>query len=103
MVPAALGTQTAGSVIRPASYCGIVGFKPTAGRIPLGGVLPQSHTLDTIGVLARSLEDVALLTDCMTGSGLSAHLALPLAHRPRFVLSKRRPGSPRESPRCKRR
>jgi Asp-tRNA(Asn)/Glu-tRNA(Gln) amidotransferase A subunit family amidase len=88
MVPAALGTQTAGSVIRPASYCGIVGFKPTVGLIPLGGVLPQSHTLDTLGVLARSLEDAALLTDCMTGSGLSAQLALPLAQRPRFAFIK---------------
>jgi Asp-tRNA(Asn)/Glu-tRNA(Gln) amidotransferase A subunit family amidase len=65
MVPAALGTQTAGSILRPASYCGIVGFKPTFGLVPRAGVLMQSHTLDTVGVLARTLEDAALVTDCM--------------------------------------
>jgi Asp-tRNA(Asn)/Glu-tRNA(Gln) amidotransferase A subunit family amidase len=64
MVPAALGTQTAGSVIRPASFCGVYGFKPTLGLVPRAGVLMQSHTLDTVGVLARSLDDLALLTDC---------------------------------------
>lgn len=65
-VPAALGTQTAGSILRPASYCGLYGFKPTFGLISRRGVLMQSHTLDTIGVLARSIEDLALLTDCMS-------------------------------------
>ena len=65
MVPAALGTQTAGSVLRPASYCGIYGFKPTRGLIPRSGILMQSHTLDTAGVLARSIEDVALITDVL--------------------------------------
>ncbi len=66
MCPGALGTQTAGSVLRPASYCGIYGFKPTRGLISRQGVLMQSHTLDTVGVLARSIEDVALLTDCIS-------------------------------------
>ncbi len=65
MVPAALGTQTAGSVLRPAAYCGLYGFKPTLGLIPRTGILMQSHTLDTAGVLARSLDDVALVTDVM--------------------------------------
>lgn len=65
-VPAALGTQTAGSVLRPASYCGIYGFKPTFGLIPRSGVLMQSHTLDTVGLLARSIEDLALVTDAMS-------------------------------------
>ena len=65
MVPAAIGSQTAGSVIRPASFCGVYGFKPTLGLIPRAGVLMQSHTLDTVGVLSRSVEDLALLTDCM--------------------------------------
>lgn len=65
-VPAALGTQTAGSVLRPASYCGLYGFKPTFGLISRRGVLMQSHTLDTVGLLARSLDDIALLTDCMS-------------------------------------
>lgn len=66
MVPAALGSQTAGSVLRPASYCGVVGFKPTMGLVSRRGVLMQSHTLDTIGILARSVEDVALITDAMS-------------------------------------
>ncbi|MCH9808339.1 MAG: amidase [Alphaproteobacteria bacterium] len=66
MVPGALGTQTAGSVLRPASYCGIYGFKPTRGLISRNGALMQSHTLDTLGVLARSIDDLALLTDCMS-------------------------------------
>ena len=65
MVPAALGSQTAGSVIRPASFCGVYGFKPTLGLVPRAGVLMQSHTLDTVGVLASSVDDLALLTDCM--------------------------------------
>jgi Asp-tRNA(Asn)/Glu-tRNA(Gln) amidotransferase A subunit family amidase len=65
MVPAALGSQTAGSVIRPASFCGVYGFKPTLGLIPRSGVLMQSHTLDTVGVFGRSVEDLALLADCM--------------------------------------
>lgn len=65
MVPGALGTQTAGSILRPASYCGIVGFKPTLGLISRRGVLMQSHTLDTVGVLTRTVPDAALLTQCM--------------------------------------
>lgn len=66
MAPLALGTQTAGSVLRPASYCGIYGFKPTFGTISRAGVLMQSHTLDTVGVLARSIEDIGLAVDCMS-------------------------------------
>lgn len=65
MAPAALGSQTAGSVLRPASYCGVYGYKPTFGLISRRGVLMQSHTLDTLGVFARSIEDLALLTECM--------------------------------------
>ncbi|HEY7550956.1 MAG TPA: amidase [Hyphomicrobiaceae bacterium] len=65
MVPAAVGTQTGGSVIRPAAYCGVTGFKPTFGVIPRTGVLTQSATLDTIGVFGRSVEDAALLADAL--------------------------------------
>jgi Asp-tRNA(Asn)/Glu-tRNA(Gln) amidotransferase A subunit family amidase len=65
MVPLALGTQTAGSVIRPAAFCGVVGYKPTFGLIPRKGVLIQSHTLDTVGVMGRTVEDVALAGDCL--------------------------------------
>jgi Asp-tRNA(Asn)/Glu-tRNA(Gln) amidotransferase A subunit family amidase len=67
MVPGALGTQTGGSVIRPAAFCGIYGFKPTFGVIPRPGVLNQSQSLDTVGVYGRSVEDLALLTDAMQG------------------------------------
>lgn len=66
MVPLALGTQTAGSVIRPASYCGIHGLKPTLGLISRSGVTLQSHTLDTVGVYGRSLADLALIADVLS-------------------------------------
>lgn len=67
MVPLAIGTQTGGSVIRPASFCGVVGFKPTFGLIPRHGVLRTSRSLDTIGVFGRTVEDVALFADAMAG------------------------------------
>lgn len=65
LLPVALGTQTAGSVTRPASFCGIVGFKPTFGAIDREGVLLVSETLDTVGLLARSVADVALVFDVL--------------------------------------
>jgi Asp-tRNA(Asn)/Glu-tRNA(Gln) amidotransferase A subunit family amidase len=65
MVPLAVGTQTNGSVIRPASYCGVYGFKPSFARISRHGVLQQSSPLDTVGVFARSLEDLALIADVL--------------------------------------
>jgi len=65
-VPLALVTQTAGSTIRPASYCGVVGFKPTFGYTSRTGVLAQSAPLDTIGGYARSVEDIALLFDAIS-------------------------------------
>ena len=61
MVPAALGTQTAGSIIRPAAYCGVVGFKPSHGLLSLEGVLRFAPSLDTLGVLVREVADVAPL------------------------------------------
>lgn len=67
MVPLAIGTQTGGSVIRPASYCGVVGFKPTFGLIPRSGVLRTSRRLDTVGTFGRTIEDVALLADVLAG------------------------------------
>ena len=67
MVPLAIGTQTAGSVIRPASFCGVVGFKPTHGMIPRTGVLRQEPALDTVGVFARTVTDAALLADAIAG------------------------------------
>ncbi|THD81367.1 amidase [Aliigemmobacter aestuarii] len=67
MVPLAIGTQTGGSVIRPAAFCGIVGMKPSFGLIPRTGILPQSPFLDTVGVFARSVEDCALLAEVLAG------------------------------------
>src|SRR5438132_6956096 len=67
MVPLALGSQTAGSVIRPAAFCGVVGFKPTHGLISRHGVLTLSRTLDHVGLFARSLEDLALLPEALVG------------------------------------
>jgi Asp-tRNA(Asn)/Glu-tRNA(Gln) amidotransferase A subunit family amidase len=63
MVPLALGSQTNGSVIRPASYCGVYGFKPTFGSISRRGVLGLSSAVDTMGVFARSVEDLALVAE----------------------------------------
>ena len=67
MVPLAVGTQTGGSVIRPASFCGVVGLKPSFGLIPRTGILTQSPFLDTVGVFARSVEDAALLAGVLAG------------------------------------
>ncbi len=67
MVPLALGTQTAGSIIRPAAYCGVVGLKPTFGRVSTRGAFPLAPSLDTIGGFARSVEDVARLLQAMAG------------------------------------
>jgi Asp-tRNA(Asn)/Glu-tRNA(Gln) amidotransferase A subunit family amidase len=65
-VPLALGTQTAGSIIRPASFCGIVGYKPSFGLISRGGVKPFADSLDTVGVFGRSVEDVALFASALS-------------------------------------
>src|SRR5690242_11921541 len=67
MVPLALGSQTAGSTIRPGSFCGVYAFKPTHGLIPRTGVLQLSRTLDHIGLFARSLDDIALLATELIG------------------------------------
>ncbi|MCB1714343.1 amidase [Nitratireductor alexandrii] len=67
MADMALGTDTAGSVRMPAALCGIVGFKPSFGLIPTTGVLPLGWSLDHVGVMAKTVEQVALLTDIMSG------------------------------------
>ncbi len=99
MFPLALGTQTGGSVIRPASFNGVHALKPTLGLISRTGVLLQSHTLDTVGVYGRSLADLALVTDALSAhdpsdpvsyvrgrGGLSAALASGLAIKPTFAF-----------------
>src|SRR6202163_1597396 len=60
MVPLAIGTQTGGSVIRPAAYCGVVGFKPSFGLFPPAGMHMNTESLDTVGAMARSVDDIAL-------------------------------------------
>lgn len=67
MVPVALGTQTNGSVIRPASFCGVYAFKPSRGLVPRTGVLDQSPSLDEVGVFARNLEDIARVAEILSG------------------------------------
>lgn len=61
MVPLCLGTQTSGSVIRPAAYCGVIGYKPTYNDFDKSGILANAPSMDTLGILARSVDDVALL------------------------------------------
>lgn len=78
LAPLGLGTDTGGSVRQPAALCGIVGLRPTLGRYPGGGVLPISHTRDTVGAMARSVEDVALLDAVIAGCGFDLEaIALP--------------------------
>ncbi len=72
MVPLALGTQTAGSIVRPASFCGVVGYKPTHGTLPLAGIKPLAPSLDTLGVLTRTVDDAAYFV------GVLARRELPL-------------------------
>ena len=82
MVPLALGTQTGGSIIRPASFCGVVGYKPTFGLINRAGVKPCAESLDTVGVFARNVEDAAFLASVLTG-------------RPSFRIGVSQPDPPR--------
>jgi Asp-tRNA(Asn)/Glu-tRNA(Gln) amidotransferase A subunit family amidase len=67
MVPLAIGSQTNGSVIRPAAFCGVLGFKPTHGLIPRHGMLRLSRTLDHVGLFARTVADLALLAGQLVG------------------------------------
>jgi Asp-tRNA(Asn)/Glu-tRNA(Gln) amidotransferase A subunit family amidase len=78
MVPLALGTQTAGSVIRPATFCGVVGYKASFGEFTLAGVRPFAESLDTLGGFARSVADLALLRAVLTGAPLPGSDAAPL-------------------------
>jgi len=66
-VPAALGSQTAGSIVRPASYCGVIGFKPTHGALPLQGIHPLAPSLDTLGFFVSAIEDVPVLFSALSG------------------------------------
>ncbi len=85
-VPLAFGTQTGGSVIRPAAYCGVVGYKPTFGDFNRVGIKMQCHSVDTLGLMARTLDDIALFR--------AAVLKLP----PVLIESRHRPAAHRHLP-----
>ncbi|MFL6691592.1 MAG: amidase [Ramlibacter sp.] len=79
LVPLAVGTQTGGSVIRPASYCGVVGFKPSYGALPTPGLKPFSWSLDTVGLFSRTVTDMAACSQAISGRPwASAHGAAPV-------------------------
>jgi Asp-tRNA(Asn)/Glu-tRNA(Gln) amidotransferase A subunit family amidase len=94
MVPGAVGSQTNGSVIRPASFCGVVGFKPTHGLIPRTGVLLTSRALDHVGVFARSVEDAALLTESLIGYDEEDPDTRPVARLPLAATARSAPPLP---------
>lgn len=90
MLPLALGTQTAGSIIRPAAYCGVVGYKPSLGRVPRAGIKLQSESCDTAGGFGRCVRDAALLGAVLLGDArlaegrASAAPRLGLARTPQW-------------------
>jgi len=83
MVPIAIGTQTTGSTIRPASFCGVFGYRPTYGEHRMHGVMEASGSLDTLGILARSVADIALYRDVLLGVPPEP---MPKIERPHFAL-----------------
>jgi Asp-tRNA(Asn)/Glu-tRNA(Gln) amidotransferase A subunit family amidase len=85
MVPLAFGSQTAGSIVRPAAYCGVVGYKPTFGTVNRVGVKMISDTLDTVGALARSVPDVALFVAALADRP-ELLIERPLGRPPRVGL-----------------
>jgi Asp-tRNA(Asn)/Glu-tRNA(Gln) amidotransferase A subunit family amidase len=89
--PVAIGTQTNGSVIRPAAYCGVVGFKPTFDTLPIQGALPFAQTLDHVGVFARSVADAAYFTACLAEPGAFAAEVDALSRPPRIAVLPRFP------------
>ncbi len=94
MVPGAIGSQTNGSVIRPAAFCGVVGFKPTHGLIPRSGALELSRSLDQVGVFARSVEDAALLAEALVGFDREDPDTHPLARPPLAAVAASEPPLP---------
>jgi Asp-tRNA(Asn)/Glu-tRNA(Gln) amidotransferase A subunit family amidase len=90
-IPAALGTQTNGSVIRPAAFCGVVGFKPTQGLIPIEGALTFSHTLDQPGIFTRQVEDAAWFAAALSDEGGNLSPILPPPSAPPRLAAVRTP------------
>ena len=98
MVPGAIGSQTNGSVIRPAAFCGVVGFKPTHGLIPRSGALLLSRALDHVGVFARSVDDAALLAEMLAGFDEEDPDTQPLARPPFVEVAASEPPLPPRNP-----
>src|SRR4029077_5835369 len=96
LVPLALGPQTLGSIIRPAAFNGIVGFKPSFGAIPRVGVHPLSPSLDHVGFFARRVDDVALALSLLAGS---SDLDLHGRERPSFDVDIDKGLKPMDRPR----
>jgi Asp-tRNA(Asn)/Glu-tRNA(Gln) amidotransferase A subunit family amidase len=94
MVPLAIGTQTNGSLIRPAAYCGVFGFKPTRGLISLQGILRQSAPLDQAGGFARSIDDLALLGEVLSAYDPDEPGMTPRAPLPMLRLCNEEPPMP---------
>jgi len=100
-VPVAVGTQTNGSVIRPAAFCGVVGFKPSLDSLPIQGALPFAESLDQVGVFARAVADAAYFAASLAESGRFAPeiegLSRPpkIAVLPRFPWNAAEPGAAR--------
>ena len=96
MLPVAFGTQTGGSIIRPASFCGVVGYKPSLGTINRAGVKPLADSFDTVGLFARSVADVALVTAVLAGDEPARHRVEPA--RPARIGLCRTPSWPKAGP-----
>ncbi len=87
MVPLATGSQTAGSIIRPASFCGVIGFKPSYGKVSIAGIKSLSVTLDTMGCFGRTIEDVGLGVAAMSGDHRLAKIEV-LHNKPKIAICK---------------
>jgi Asp-tRNA(Asn)/Glu-tRNA(Gln) amidotransferase A subunit family amidase len=94
MVPLTLGSQTTGSTIRPASYCGVYGFKPTHGLIPRHGMFQLSRTLDHVGLFARSVDDIAMLLEELAGHDARDPDSHPRARVPYRAVAAEEPPLP---------
>ena len=82
MIPVAFGTQTGGSVVRPSSYCGVIGYKPSFDTFSLNGVFPAAESLDTLGLHARSMDDIELVTSTLLNR---PHTSAPDLPKPPIV------------------
>ena len=85
MVPLGIGTQTAGSVIRPAAFCGVYGYKPTFGLLSFAGVRHYAESVDTLGCMARSVEDLSFFRDVLLGRGARPPRGVPEPAAPRVL------------------